>query len=134
MELLFKKAKNFWPTLFVIFFMVEISSAQNYSVEDSISEKMFIDNKFDEVINYSKKNTEAFKLEKLKLRKALCYYYNQNYSKALILLDSLSKEFNNKLAIDYYFLTLEKLSRFEDIQWLSYNKEKKENAITYFTF
>jgi len=57
MELLFKKAKNFWPTLFVIFFMVEISSAQNYSVEDSISEKMFIDNKFDEVINYSKKNT-----------------------------------------------------------------------------
>jgi hypothetical protein len=40
---------------------------------------MFIDNKFDEVINYSKKNTEAFKLEKLKLRKALCYYYNQNY-------------------------------------------------------
>jgi len=109
--------------------MVEISSAQNYSVEDSISEKMFIDNKFDEVINYSKKNTEAFKLEKLKLRKALCYYYNQNYSKALILLDSLSKEFNNKLAIDYYFLTLEKLSRFEDIQWLSYNKEKKSKPL-----
>jgi hypothetical protein len=129
MELLFKKTKNFWAIVFVIFLMVEISSAQNYSVEDSVSEKMFIENKFDEVIKYSKQNAEAFKLEKLKLRKALSYYYNQNYSKALIELDSLSKEFNNKLANEYYLLTLEKLSRFEDIQWLSYNKERKSKHL-----
>ena len=129
MELLFKKSKNYWATFFVIFLMVEISSAQNYSVEDSVSEKMFIENNFLEVIKYSKTNSEAFKKENLKLRKALSYYYTQNYSKALMELDSIVKQFNNKLANDYYLLSLEKLSRFEDLQWLNYEKEKKSKPI-----
>jgi len=129
MELLFKKSKNFWATFFVIFLLVEVSSAQNYSVEDSISEKMFIENKFAAIIEYSKTNTEAFKSEKLKLRKALSYYYTHNYSKALMEFDSILKEYNNKLAKDYYLLTLEKLSRFDDLQWLNYRKEKKSKPI-----
>jgi hypothetical protein len=125
MELLFKKTKNFWATVFVIFLVVEISSAQNYALEDSISETMFIQNKFAEVIEYSQNNTKAFKSEKLKIRKALSYYYLENYSKALIELDSISKEYNSKLANDYYLLSLEKLSRFDELEWLNYKKYKK---------
>jgi hypothetical protein len=125
MELLFKKTKNFWAIVFIVFLTVELSSAQNYFLEDSITERMFIENKFDEIINFSKNNKEAFKSEKLKLRKALSYYYNQNYSRALLELDSISKEFNSKLANEYYLLALEKLSRFDDLEWLSHQKGKK---------
>lgn len=125
MDIFNKKQKSFGIACILIFFNLNLVYSQIQLKEDSISEILYSEMKYKDVVALSKKHPEAFSNEKLRLRKALSNYFLNNYSSALMDLEILAKDQSNSIAKNYYNLCLEKLSKNSDIEWIKYNKDKK---------